>query len=122
MKLIYLTAAVLIFLISTVSAQSIEPWLLSPSKPGINNLFSAKQPTTKFMESPVYVLPQDNMPCLIPPVSNAAMMPVHNPTVTDLYMPNPYFQMDLVSFNRTDLPSKKLPFDPYSKYKARPKF
>jgi len=121
MKLIYLTA-VLVSMISTASSQSIYPWLLPQSKTGINNLFPQSQPTTKFIESPVYVLPQDNMPCLIPPVSNAAKMPVYDPRVTDLYMPNPYFQMDLVSFNRTALPSKSLPFDPYGKYKAKPKF
>lgn len=50
----------------------------------------------------VYALPQDNMPCIVPPVATAALMPVAKTPLLHSGIPNAFPEQDLIAVNTTN--------------------
>ena len=105
MKKILLIAGIITF--SSVSAQSIDTFWVKPIPPKTND-YSLKLPKTYLVNPPrnlignslllntlpngnkVYALPQDNMPCVVPEMSQYNM-PVIKPDVSLNAIPNPAY-------------------------------
>ena len=49
----------------------------------------------------VYALPQDNMPCIVPPDATAALMPVAKIPLVSSGIPNAFQKQDLIGANAT---------------------
>lgn len=131
MKIVCLTA-VLIVVTASVRSQSIliKPELLAEPITGIYTIQPVYQPRAKLIGKSewgrIYALPQDNMPCLVPYIENFGWMPVYNPPVESLFIPNSYFNQNMVRFNKSSLLennlSKKPALDMYNKSRNKPKF
>lgn len=50
----------------------------------------------------VYALPQDNMPCIVPPIATAALLPVAKTPLLHSGIPNAYPEQDLIAVNATN--------------------
>lgn len=49
----------------------------------------------------LFALPQDNMPCIVPPTATAALMPVANIPLVNAGMPNAIPKQDLIAATAT---------------------
>ena len=104
MKAIYLVAS-FIFISTLASAQS-----------NVSVLQLSKSPKAKLIGhsnfGKVYALPQDNMPCLVPPTATTAVMPVAKTPLVNAGMPNAVPKQDLIATTNHFIKLNKAPKKP----------
>ena len=104
MKAIYLMAY-FIFISTLVSAQS-----------NVSVVQLSKSPKAILIGhsnfGKVYALPQDNMPCIVPPTANTALIPIAKTPLVNAGIPNAVPKQDLIATTNNFFKLNKAPKEP----------
>ncbi len=101
MKAIYIIGS-FIFISTAASAQS-----------NVSVVQLSKSPKAKLIAhstfGKVYALPQDNMPCIVPPTATTALIPVAKTPLVNAVIPNAVPKQDLIAGTNNFIKLNKVP-------------
>lgn len=89
---------------------------LASAQSNISVVQTSKSPKAKLIGhsyfGKVYALPQDNMPCIVPPTATTALMPVVNMPLVNTGIPNAVPKQDLIATPPNSFKLKRTPKEP----------